>query len=1068
MLLGLLSSICLKAQNELGKPYIKNFNSDKYKISNTVWDITQDNKGLMYFGTSAGIQQFDGSSFRLIKIDNETTVRSLDVDENGKVFVGGKGEFGYLRQDSLGLTKYVSLSQNLAEKHKDFADVWNTYVTKDGVFFLSFKKIFRYHNNQIKVYEHDVYAHLGFYVNENMYVILKEHGLSVFKNDDFIPVPGGEYYKGKSTFAIFPYNEDNIIIATRANGLERFNIETGDVFSFADQVNPKIIDARMYHGAISEKGDYMIGTLNNGVYVIDTEGNLVMNINQDNGLHSNNIKYLFKDYHGGIWVGSAMGISYVDLNLPVTYFDSENGINGYCRDVVRHNGILYLATGNGVFYLDKYEDDPGKKFKRLEGFDGQFWNFCVSENNKLLVGGDGLFKIEDKKLSYIRRFGKIACFAILNSKKNPNIFYLALKNGLAIAKYNEDMDQIKVIHKFENFSDECHHLAEDKNGDLWVQTAYNYVLKVNANSFNENEGFPLSYKKYETSEKIAGEQIISIDDQIFFPSSQGLLTFNNEIDTFELTELPFNIPLDYKVNRLIKDNDDNIWLHYHSSGKSGEALAIRNNEESYSVSFDPFLRFREKISHLQSPFIDSSNIAWFIGGEGVIRYDYSKDLLERKDYNVNIRQVSLNTDSIINYGDNLLSTDFVFSFNNNATSFTFSAATYNNDDEVYYQYFLEGGQDEEWSEWTKQNSKEYNFLHEGEYIFKVRAKNVYNQISDEDEFTFVILPPWYRENWAYVVYGLLFLILIFLIIKIATYRLQKSKRQLELIVEERTKDIVKEKEKVEEQKLLIEEVHSELSERNKDVMDSIKYAKRIQSSILPPLDKLKSEFKESFVLYKPRDIVSGDFYWYEKVGDYLIMACADCTGHGVPGAFMSMIGATLLNKIVEQDNIDHCKDALNELDKEIVKTLQQTSISDNNTSMDGMDISLIAVNQKLMECHYSGAYRPLYIIRDNEIIIYKANRQSIGGGLNKHESFTGASFKLKSGDLLYMFTDGVVDQFGGEKNKKYKTERLKKLLLKICNQNLENQSKIIDEEFETWKGDNEQIDDVLITGIKIP
>ena len=410
--------------------------------------------------------------------------------------------------------------------------------------------------------------------------------------------------------------------------------------------------------------------------------------------------------------------------------------------------------------------------------------------------------------------------------------------------------------------------------------------------------------------------------------------------------------------------------------------------------------------------------------------------MKLKNYKVNIRQVALNTDSIIDYGSTAIESKFIFEFKNNATAFTFSAATYSNDEEVYYQYFLEG-HDEDWSEWTTQNNKEYNFLHEGNYTFKVRAKNVYNQISEEDSFSFEILPPWYRETWAYIVYGVLILLLIYIIIRVATYRLQKSKRQLELIVEERTKDIVKEKEIVEEQKLLIENVHAELSERNKDVMDSIKYAKRIQSSILPPIEKIKNEFEESFVLYKPRDIVSGDFYWYHKVGDFFILACADCTGHGVPGAFMSMIGATLLNKIVENENISHCKDALNLLDREVVNALQQTNIKENEIVMDGMDVALIAVNKNTRECHYAGAYRPLYLIRNNELKVFKANRQSIGGSVNKENPFVGENIILESGDQLYMFTDGVTDQFGGEKNKKYKTERLKQFLLNICNQNMD-------------------------------
>lgn len=1059
----LLSSFLVKGQNELGNPYIKNFNTKKHKISLTVWDITQDKQGLMYFGASSGVLQFDGNNWRTIMVDNKSTVRSLDVDNTGKVYAGAKGEFGYLSEDSLGFPIYVSLSKNLKEEYKNFSDVWNIYSTDEGVFFFSFQRIFQWKNNEFIIHEYDdITAHLGFYVNQNLYLVRLKKGLHVFKNGTFVPVPGGEHYVGKTIFSILPYDDDNVIVATRNEGLEKHNIKTGDIIPFSNSSREGLMQNKIYHGAMSEKGEYLIATLNNGVYVIDKKGDLITNINQKNGLQSSNIKYLFKDSNGGVWLGTAMGISYIDLNLPLTFFNSESGIKGYPRDIVKHNNEIYLATGNGVYYLDTAATNPKEKFKQIKGSDGQFWRF-IKIKGKLYVSANSIYEIENKRLKHKVFFKRDAVFKMLQSKRNPNKIYLALKSGLAYLTVNEEGE---IINKkiFKKFNKECHDLIEDKDGNLWVQTAYNYLLKVDASSFDaESE---LTFEKFEQEDKIAAEEFIYYNDEVLFSSKKGLLAYNEEKGFYKYKGLNLQLDSNYEITRVTEDIKGNLWIHYHHPFKKiGELLAVKNGNY-YQIKEYPFIRIKEKINHVKSPFVDD-NAAWFIGGEGVIRYDFSDKDIILKNYKVNIRKITLNTDSVINYGSVNNKTPFVFNFKNNAIAFTFSAATYSNEEEVYYQYFLEG-HDEKWSEWTTQNNKEYNFLHEGDYTFKVRAKNVYNKISKEDEFKFTILPPWYRETWAYIIYFFLVLVLIYIIIRVATYRLQQSKKQLELIVEERTKDIVKEKEIVEEQKLLIENVHAELSERNKDVMDSIKYAKKIQSSILPPKETLHNEFKESFVLYKPRDIVSGDFYWYEKIGDYFVMACADCTGHGVPGAFMSMIGATLLNKIVEQENIEHCKDALNELDKEIVKTLQQTASSEIQTVMDGMDIALIAVNTKNMECHYAGAYRPLYLIRNNELLIYKATRQSIGGGFNKHESFIGKNITIQSGDMLYMFTDGVTDQFGGEKNKKYKTERLKQYLLNICDQPMEKQSKLIEKEFETWKGDNEQIDDVLITGIKIP
>jgi serine phosphatase RsbU (regulator of sigma subunit)/ligand-binding sensor domain-containing protein len=1064
--MSLISGLFVNAQNEIGNPYIKNFNAKKYKFSETVWDITQDKKGLMYFGTASGIRRYDGTNWLMLSVDNASTVRAFDIDSNGTIYVGAKGEFGYLSEDSLGYPIYKSLSKDLEEKYKDFSDVWNIYVTKQGVFFYSFARIFKWHNNQFTIYEYnDITAHLGFHVNDNIYLVRLKTGLHYYKNNDFVLVPGGEYFIGKTMFSILPYRDNEVIVATRNEGLEILNIKTGEIKPFVNAANENLKTDRIYHGAISESGEYIIGTLNNGIYVIDRKGELLNHISQKNGLQSNNIKYIFKDKDGGIWLGNSMGVSYVELNLPLTFFNTDNNIKGDINAVIRFKDELYIATENSIYYLDTLETDLKNKFKPIENADNQFWRF-LKVDDRLLVGSDGLFEIKNKKLYKLGYLKGDALFSMIRSEKYPHLIYLATKGGLVIAEILPN-GEIKIAHRFKDIDIECKFLAEDAQGNLWVNTAFDYLIKIESSSFNKDAGFPLSYKQFNYDEKLAHEQLIKLKNKVLFTSSKGLL--QNKGETFEAINI---IKIDdkpdaFKIRELIETKKGDLWIHYHGDNdESGVFLALKKDDGTYLFQENPFTRINEKINHTKVPYIDDNSIAWFFGGEEIVRYDASKDKKQQGVYYTNISRVSFKSDSVISY--KALDTPPQLIFKNNAITFTFSAATYGNEDGVYYQYLLEG-QDEQWSDWTTLNSKEYNFLHEGKYTFKVRAKNVYQQISKEDKYTFIILPPWYRETWAYIVYFLGFMALILLIIKIATYRLNESKKKLESLVKARTKDILIEKEKVEQQKLQLENIHIELSERNKDVMDSIKYAQRIQSSILPSIEKLTSEFNNSFVLYQPRDIVSGDFYWYEKVGDFFVMACADCTGHGVPGAFMSMIGTTLLNKIVEQDNVLRCEDALTELDIELQKTLQQKKGQlEGDIVMDGMDISLIAINLKTKECHYSGAYRPLYLLRNKEITIFDSNRMSIGGGFIKNKKFKGESIKIVSGDQLYMFTDGIVDQFGGIKNKKFKRERLKKLLVKICDLKMNEQSKELHTTFMEWKGENEQIDDVLIMGVKIP
>ncbi|MDF2435634.1 MAG: response regulator with CheY-like receiver, AAA-type ATPase, and DNA-binding domain [Bacteroidota bacterium] len=280
--------------------------------------------------------------------------------------------------------------------------------------------------------------------------------------------------------------------------------------------------------------------------------------------------------------------------------------------------------------------------------------------------------------------------------------------------------------------------------------------------------------------------------------------------------------------------------------------------------------------------------------------------------------------------------------------------------------------------------------------------------------------------------------------------LETQKEMLEAQVVERTF-------KISEQKKLIEE-------KNKDITDSINYAKRIQDAILPAKELKYKIFSNAFVLFKPKDIVSGDFYWFaEKDGKRLIAAC-DCTGHGVPGALMSMIGNNILNQIVVESGITATDKILELLNKEIRKALKQDGFE---ATKDGMDIALLCFNSD-SEIEYSGAQRPLWIVHNNEIKEIKADKQSIGGLQNETEkTFNKHIVHLQKGDSIYIFSDGYVDQFGGTEGKKFMSKQLKSILLNIHHLPILQQEKFLDDTIENWKSDKEQIDDILVIGIKI-
>lgn len=261
-----------------------------------------------------------------------------------------------------------------------------------------------------------------------------------------------------------------------------------------------------------------------------------------------------------------------------------------------------------------------------------------------------------------------------------------------------------------------------------------------------------------------------------------------------------------------------------------------------------------------------------------------------------------------------------------------------------------------------------------------------------------------------------------------------------------------------------------IHQKSKDLLDSINYAERIQQAILPSFEKIGADLNDFFILYKPKDVIGGDFYWYANVRttpekgeeeNMLVIAAVDCTGHGVPGALMSIIGSTVLNQTITNPGVNSPAEALGFLNKQINKTL--------NTIKDGMDMSLCAVNMRKMELQYAGANNALYIVRKGELIELKADKQSIGADVEHSEvkTFTNHHFPIEKGDCIYLFTDGYADQFGGVAGKKFKYKQFHNLLVEMNHLPMKEQSRVLDARHMTWRGDLEQVDDILIIGFRI-
>jgi serine phosphatase RsbU (regulator of sigma subunit) len=402
----------------------------------------------------------------------------------------------------------------------------------------------------------------------------------------------------------------------------------------------------------------------------------------------------------------------------------------------------------------------------------------------------------------------------------------------------------------------------------------------------------------------------------------------------------------------------------------------------------------------------------------------------------------------VNYEPREMTAGMKLSYNDKSVLFDYYSICLTNPEVVRYKVKLEGA-DIDWRPVTDQTQAIYSGLSPGKYTFMVHANNSQGIWNKEPvSFSFIIKPPFYLTWWFILLSAGLIMVIIVVYIQIRERNLIKEKLILEQKVKERTAEVV--------QKSLI------IEEKNRDITASIRYAERIQRAMLPKEDT----FRDTFVLFMPKDIVSGDFYWMFDNGEWMFIAAVDCTGHGVPGAFMSIIGHNSLSKVVREYGLTRPAAILDQLNNEVMKALLQRH---EKAIMDGMDLALIAYNRNSGKVEFAGAYNPLYVVRKGELFTYKGDRFPIGmTTMEEKKSFTNQVVDVQPGDMLYMCSDGYADQFGTSEAKKFKSGNVKRILSEIWHLPVAEQKTMLEKNILDWKGDLEQVDDIMFIGTKIP
>ncbi len=777
------------SQEQVGRPLITNYRYLDYDAAPTNWWAVEDDNGIMYFANNAGVMQYDGVTWTTV---DDSSSRCLAFDDNGVLYSGGFGDFGYLEANDQGVLEYKSLLDKVPEEHKEFREVWEVDNYKGRIIFRTNNKLFVWDGESIKVIPSEDAFHVGNIVHGKYYVRIWNKGLCILTDDDtFEVVTGGERFADERIYVMLPFDENRVLLGTRTQGFFIFDGET--YTPFKTEADEFIKEAIYLPGLVLDNGNFVINTFADGTYLINKQGKLIQKYTTDNGLQDGSTSFVFLDSRGVLWMPLFNGISQVNLNSSVTSIDSNMGLpTNVVFTTYKFNDLVYLSTNNGIFYLE-----PGaKEVKLIEGTSGQGTNF-IEHDGRLFAGTGflGLIEIKGRDFEFVRKSVNYDLRAneLAKSKLDENRLYVSTQEGIVSFYFDEAKKQ--YVTESETKEYRTNDIRERKDGALWLPSPEDGEWKLMIPSVVDSK---LDFQKSEVlvynKEKgipESGMGLFWFDEEFVGISGDTEKTYryDYENDRFEEHKFPFNDLITWQ-GRGIPFYEDYKGRHWFGFG-DGIIVAEKDESGNYVYNTETFKELKNR--QIYNVFVeetgDSENtIAWISGPDGVVRYEGNLNRPTGTNFNVKIRNVTVGQDSLIYAGNIDFPEDVKINNELNTVNLGYAAPFYIGERDMQYKTYLEG-LDADWSDWIKQTNREYINLPPGRYTFKVKAKNLYGDETEEASISFGIAPPWYETWWAYTLYVLGFLLLVYAIVRSRTRILVNQRKALEDKVEERTREV---------------------------------------------------------------------------------------------------------------------------------------------------------------------------------------------------------------------------------------------------------------------------------------
>lgn len=769
-----------RAQGEVGFPFVTNYHPREYQGGAQIWCALQDDRGLMYFCDRDGILEFDGSNWRLIENRKNVTARSLVLHTDGLIYAGFVGDLGRLAADAAGTLRYESLLDFVPLEHRHVTDVWQILSTPDGVYFRTNSQFLRWDGERMRVLRATESYHHSEYVHNALYVREWQIGLQRMEGDSLVLVPGGERFAQERIYAMLPFDDRRILLATRTQGLLLF--DGRDYEPFVTEADDYLRANNVYlPGALLDDGTIALGTIVGGVVHLDRSGRLIRRLDKAAGLNNQSVYYVMQDRAGDLWLATEQGISRVEIRSPFTIFDARTGLTSQPYEINRSGGQIYVGRVGGFSRLDPTTGT----FRSLPDVPDQVFDLLPLKHGLLGAGASsGVYGVRGDRVELVvgAADNSYQSWELEPAAWDDDIVFVGLREGLSAIERIDD-GSWKEISRL-SFAGNVGSISQVRPGQLWVGLRSGGASLV---SYPLKDGRPLLHESnsrfFGADDGLSDAQVTvsNVGGQTYFVTSDSILVFDANSQKF-VRDDRFLFDSFRGTGYLQEMPSGEIWVVLGDKS----ALARPRGDGTYGWERAPFVRLDD--AQVRDLFPEPDGVAWFAGVDGIVRYDPG----QRRPQPVLttlIREVRTGVDSVLFGG--LTTAGGVtprLSHQDNQLRFQYALTNFVEADRNVFRTQLDGF-DLDWSPWQPTTERSYTNLPAGDYVFRVQARTVEGQEGPEANYAFAILPPWHQTIWAYLVYVLGAVTMVASFVRVRTRHLESRQRDLERTVEQRTAEV---------------------------------------------------------------------------------------------------------------------------------------------------------------------------------------------------------------------------------------------------------------------------------------